>query len=414
MKALKTLKRIVVEFARTPQLLDEIREGLANQSELLNRNLQDLIGHLGNGLQDPGNIGRTDDHGSAQGGGGKPQLTVTPLEDIPYLKIDLSAPGNPVGEIVASPEFARTDRYFSDNPAAARSLVSGASQALLFNLVRNLAPHHVIEIGTFKGGTSEAIGRALHANGGGLLHTIGPFDSGIFLPFYRAWPEALRDRVRFYSVDSMAFFMRMQKNLIQPSLVFVDGNHDYEFALFDILAATRCVAPGGFVVVDNVSQAGPYYAAVDFLASHPEWLDCATRSIQWDPVKAYDGERTRILNTDLMVLRAPMAHVIGARPRCFGEVILPQPVVKGVEVRIAASKPGTLHAQCVLRGFSPTQNVEATEMTSVPIDGTGDRIFAAFAKPLALSGDFDQYRAEAWLTFIGEGYLSQSAAPKIM
>jgi hypothetical protein len=115
-----------------------------------------------------------------------------------------------------------------------------------------------------------------------------------------------------------------------------------------------------------------------------------------------------------MVLRAPMAHVIGARPRCFGEVILPQPVIKGVEVRIAASKPGMLYVQCVLRGFSPTQNVEATEMTSVPIDGTGDRIVATFAKPLALNGDFVQYRAEAWLTFIGEGYLSQSAAPKFM
>jgi predicted O-methyltransferase YrrM len=412
MKALKTLKRVIVEFARTPQLLDEIREGLANQSELLNRNLEDLIERLGS--QGPGSVDRTDRQGRTRGGAGELPQTIAPLEDIPYPKVDLSTPGNPVGEMVSSPEFARTERYFSDNPAAARSLVSGASQALLFTLVRNLAARHVIEIGTFKGGTTEAIGRALHANGGGLLHTIGPFDSGIFLPLYRAWPEALRDRVRYYSVDSMAFFMRIQKNLIQPSLVFVDGNHDYEFALFDILAAARCVAPGGFVVVDNVSQAGPYYAAIDFLTSHPEWIDCAARSIQWDPAKAYDGERTRISNTDLMVLRAPMAHVIGARPRCFGEVILPQPVIKGVEVRIAASKPGMLYVQCVLRGFSPTQNVEATEMTSVPIDGTGDRIVATFAKPLALNGDFVQYRAEAWLTFIGEGYLSQSAAPKFM
>jgi hypothetical protein len=220
--------------------------------------------------------------------------------------------------------------------------------------------------------------------------------------------------VRFYSVDSMAFFMRMQKDLIQPSLVFVDGNHDYEFALFDILAAARCLAPGGFVVVDNISQAGPYYAAADFLASHPEWLDCAARSSQWDPAKAYDGERTRVSNTDLMVLRAPPAHVIGARLHCFGEVILQQGVVKGVEISIAASKPGTLYVQCVLRGFSPTQNVEATEMTSVRVDGAGDRIFAEFEKPLVLNGDFVQYRAEAWLTFIGEGNLLQSAAPKII
>jgi predicted O-methyltransferase YrrM len=414
MKALNTLKRIVREFARTPQLLDEIQEELANQSELLNRNLQDLVERLGTGSQSPANIYRADRHMPAQSGSGELQPTIAPLEDIPYPKVDLSVPGNPIGALVSSAEFERTARYFSDNPAAARSLVSGASQALLFTLVRNLAPAHVVEIGTFRGGTSEAIGRALHANGSGLLHTIGPFDRSLFLPLYRMWPEALRDRVRFYPIDSMAFFMRMQKNLIQPALVFVDGNHDYEFALFDILAAARYVAPGGFVVVDNVSQAGPYYAATDFLASHPEWLECAARSSQLDLTKAYDGERTGISNTDMVVLRAPMAHVVGARPRCFGEVILPQPVIKGVQIESAASKPGTLHVQCVLRGFSPTQNVEATEMTSVSIDGAGGRIFAAFERPLALNGDFVQYRAEAWLTFIGEGYLSQSAPPKII
>jgi predicted O-methyltransferase YrrM len=413
MRALKTLKRVIGEFGRTPHLLEEIREGLANQSELLNRKLQDLIEGLGNEPRSLSHLDRTI-HGSTGPATDKPYQSPLPLGDIPYAKVDLSLTGNPIEEIVSSLEFAVTARYFSDSPAAARSLVSGASQALLFTLVRNLIPDHVIEIGTFKGGTSEAIGRALHANGRGLLHTIGPFDSGLFLPVYRGWPEALRNRVRFYSVDSMAFFVRLQKNLIQPALVFVDGNHDYEFALFDILAAARCVTPGGFIVVDNVSQAGPYYAAVDFLASHPEWLDCKARSSQWDPTKAYDGERTGVSNTDLMVLRAPTAHVIGARPRCFGEVVLQQSVVKGVEIRIASSKPGTLHVQCVLRGFSPTQNVEATEMTSVRVDGAGGTVFAKFDKPLTLQGEFVQYRAEAWFTFIGEGYLAQSAAPKIL
>jgi predicted O-methyltransferase YrrM len=412
MKALKTLKRIIGEFGRTPYLLEEIREGLANQSDLLNRKLQEFIERSHNGSGSLSGIDRTS-YRPVPDAAGDVHQSVAPLGDIPYAKVDLAAFGNPINSIVSSPDFARTERYFSENPAAARSLVSGASQALLFSLVRNLAPQHVIEIGTFKGGTSEAIGRALYANGGGLLHTIGPFDSGIFLPLYRTWPEALRDRVRFYSVDSMAFFMRIQKNDIQPSLVFVDGNHDYEFALFDILAAARCVVPGGFVVIDNVSQAGPYYAATDFLASHPEWLDCAARSFQLDPTKAYDSERTRILNTDLIVLRAPAARVIGPRPCCFGEVILQQPVVNGVEISIATSKPGTLYVQCVLRGFSSTQNVEASEMTSVQI-GAQNTAFAKFEKPLALNGAFDQYRAEAWLTFVGEGYLSQSASPKIV
>src|SRR5216683_2739740 len=155
MKALKTLRRIIGEFARTPHLLDEIRDGLANQSELLDRKLQELIEGLEDGSRSLSSIGKT--HGLAREVAGNLDQSVAPLSDVPYAKIDLTV-GNPIESIVSSPDFGPTQRYFSENPAAARSLVSGASQALLFTLVRNLAPDHVIEIGTFKGGTSEAIG----------------------------------------------------------------------------------------------------------------------------------------------------------------------------------------------------------------------------------------------------------------
>src|ERR1700683_995901 len=197
MKALKTLKRIIAEFSRTPHLLEEIREGVANQSELLNRKLEEVVESLHEESRGQSSIDRKT-YGPAREVVGAAQ-SVAPLSDIPYAKVDLTMIGNPIDSIVSSPDFAQTERYFSENPAAARSLVSGASQALLFTLVRDLAPDHVIEIGTFKGGTSEAIGRALCANGGGLLHTIGPFDSGLFLPLYRTWPDTARDRVRFYS-----------------------------------------------------------------------------------------------------------------------------------------------------------------------------------------------------------------------
>jgi predicted O-methyltransferase YrrM len=52
------------------------------------------------------------------------------------------------------------------------------------------------------------------------------------------------------------FFMEAHRR--QFGLVLVDGSHEYEFASFDIDAAPKRLERGGFIVIDNVSQAGPY------------------------------------------------------------------------------------------------------------------------------------------------------------
>jgi predicted O-methyltransferase YrrM len=339
---------------------------------------------------------------------------VSPIVDIPFASFDLTDT-NPVATIVAAPVFLQTRAFFADNPAARRSLVSDASQALIFTLARNIAPEHVVEIGTFMGGTSEAIARALHANGRGVLHTVGPFDRSLFRPIRRRWPKPLRKRARFYAVDSMAFFAQIQKSNTKPSLVFVDGNHDYEFALFDITSAARCLRPGGFIVIDNVAQAGPYYAAIDFLAAQlPGWTNCAARVAAHDPNKAYDSGRTGVSDTDLIVLRAPPNYLVGSRPHNFGEVVLERPEVHGIKITLAATNAGTLYVECVLRGFNEVPNsagdlqVERQASAVVTLDRTQEQIIAMFDTPLVLSGDFELCRAEIWLTFAAAGHLAPS------
>src|SRR5262245_45771013 len=103
-------------------------------------------------------------------------IDIKPIADVAYPQIDLAGLPNPVPAILAAPEFARTCEFFADNPASSRSLVSALSQALLYAVIRNLKPTHVVEIGTFRGGTTEAMSRAVHANGHGTVHTVGPFD----------------------------------------------------------------------------------------------------------------------------------------------------------------------------------------------------------------------------------------------
>ena len=225
----------------------------------------------------------------------EPAIAVAPLNDIPFARINLGAIENPTPLIARSPEFAETKRYFRDAPSAARSLLNESSQALLYTVIRNLQPDHVVEIGTYKGGTSETLCRALHANGHGTLHTLSPFDAELFAANSQWWPEELQRVVQYYPMTSMEFFIVSDTMKLAFDLVLVDGNHDYEFANFDIQSAARRLTPGGFIFIDNVSQAGPFLAATEFLAAHPDWIDCGVRPLNTAREHAFDRSPGQIL-----------------------------------------------------------------------------------------------------------------------
>jgi predicted O-methyltransferase YrrM len=339
-------------------------------------------------------------------------VDVSPIVDIPFPKIDFITTTNPIPAILTAENFAQTSEFFTNSPAAKRSLVSGLSQALIYAVIRNQRPLHVAEIGTFRGGTTEAMSRAVLANGSGAVHTVGPFDGKLFPSVLAHWPIELRAPVTFYPINSMSFFMEMERLRISHGLVLVDGNHDYEFALFDIQCAARRLTPGGFIFVDNVAQAGPYFAAVDFLIRNPDWIDCGLSSNVRDRTRAFDRSRSNVPGTDFMVLRAPTCYIVGERPRSFGETLWHRPLVSGLRLSLDGQhKSGTLYAQCVLRGFTDTLQVEVFAQVSRQIlPGTTD-LEVTFENPAMLGAICSQYRVEPWLIWIGEGPLRLNAIP---
>ena len=74
---------------------------------------------------------------------------------IPFPIIDLSS-DNPIPEILNAPKFGATETAIYKTAASQRALISAAATALIYTLVRNAKPQHVVEIGTYYGGTSEA------------------------------------------------------------------------------------------------------------------------------------------------------------------------------------------------------------------------------------------------------------------
>ena len=340
-------------------------------------------------------------------------LQVDPIVDIPYTEIDLKEIPNPIPAIIGTGVFADTAEFFRRNASNARSLLNDTSQALLYTLIRNLRPDHVVEIGTYKGGTAEVMARAVHANGHGLVHTLAPFDAELFQAIEQRWPTELRAATRFYPVDSMRFFMDADRAGLRFGLVLVDGHHDYEFASFDIVAAAKRLKRGGFIVIDNVSQAGPYFAAKDFLARSASWTDCGQVATVPDETLAFDRGRSRIPTTDFQILRGPFVYPVAERPQTCGDVAWSDVPVRGLRLTLARpSAAGTLHMQCVLRSFSPAPTGEVVGQGSEAVAPGATIIDAALTEPLSIAGRFDRYIVEPWLAWRGDAPLELSCPPE--
>jgi predicted O-methyltransferase YrrM len=339
-------------------------------------------------------------------------LAIKPISDISFPRIDLVGSKNPVAEIMGAPEFDATKSYFYDNPAAHRSLISSQSQALLYSLIRNLRPEYVFEIGTYKAGTTEAICRALYANGKGTAHAVDPFRGEYIAAVLKLWPPELFRHVQLHAKDSMAFFGDMERHNIHPALVFVDGNHDFEFAAFDIACGARAITPGGYIVVDNVAQPGPFFATRDFLAANPDWCELGTAATDYDRDKAFDHSRSTIIDTDFMVLRAPVLHGVGERPFNRGRIRWNSHKVVGLRLKLVPpSQPGRLMAQVVLRGFGAVP-AETTGAASVQVEAGLQELSIELMQPAEVDGQFVYFTVEPWLIWHGAQPLQLLAAPE--
>jgi predicted O-methyltransferase YrrM len=328
------------------------------------------------------------------------------LPQIPFPAVDLSV-DNPIPAILSAQEFSSTTGVIAATDASKRSLISAPAASLIYTLVRNMRPMHVVEIGTFRGGTSEIICQALHENGVGILHTAGPFDATTALPAFRKWPRELKQHLQYYDLVSMELYFELAQRGINPDIAFIDGDHSYEAALFDVQCLARILTRRGFLLIDNVSQAGPYYAAMDFLARNPDWIRCKVCEPEVDATKAFDRARSSIPGIDFEILRAPSDFNIAARPVTFGEFLC-GPEVRGLKIDVRSGQ-GTLHVQCILRGFGK-DGAEEASYTAIDIAAPG-AVDVSFPRPLVIRGSFVKCTAEPWLTWNGETPLQLAAKP---
>jgi predicted O-methyltransferase YrrM len=329
---------------------------------------------------------------------------------VPAAMVDLKTTNRPLEAILATDECRAARDLFMDHDYWNDAVVSHRGLSIFYSLLRNLRPSNVVEIGSYRGKTAFVLAHAVHANGHGILHTVGPFDKERFLPLYKHWPKALQDVTRFYPENSAAFFMEADRKQVEFDFVFIDGNHDYEFCLFDIQCAARRMSRGGFIAIDNVSQAGPLCATLDFLKSNPEWTDCGLSSTPSYPATAFGPGRSNIPDTDFIIIRAPEFYSIGSLPFTFGDRPWEHNSVHGFTVQLCEEADGILHTQCILRSFAPHGPAEISSEVERSIVRTDREV--VILCPLEIAAG-DHYSVEVWFSWRGPGKLRFGRLPQL-
>lgn len=281
--------------------------------------------------------------------------------------------------------YREAEVAFADYPE--RSLCRSIDRMLLYHLVRSLKPEHVVEVGTYFAAGSEVLARALWENGRGVLHTIDPYGAIRGPSLIGRWDQALQDRVRFYPWNSMEFFQHLGERGISPELVFIDGNHDFEFALFDLEAAARLMRPGGVIVMDDCNQSGPLWASKVFLERRPGWSEignCLQVTESSDPFGAVP---TLFPDSKFLLLRSSPEVIVGRLPHSTGQVWFGGNRLEGIDFSLAGGQRGELVGRVFLRGFPIGERPEQIEARfRFTLEGESERTFRFEPSPATRCG----------------------------
>ncbi len=227
--------------------------------------------------------------------------------------------------------------------AAGDGLLSPESEvALICELIEHLRPALAIEIGTFFGQTARPMAEALSRHNGKLI-TIDPYGGHRMPGIIADWPEPLRIATDFRPIFSMELFARMEEretvDNTRPTIgvAFIDGNHKFEYAFFDMMEAAQLLSPGGAIVADNMELEGPRLAVLQFLRMNPAWKLYYLGKIWNAPISARDLRPPKNVASEWGVLMAPTHLQVAMKGRTFRGKLLQLEVITGVRLNLCAA-----------------------------------------------------------------------------
>lgn len=244
------------QSARNEILLAQLSAGLANQTEVLNQRLRELIKQQANSdarkeqffLElwsrrfDP----TTATQPNANAGNVPIDISIAPLQSLPIPQMSLRRP-NPVADLMVTREFKTYLDFFRASPSVSRSGLTAESHAILYALIRKIKPAQALI--AFRDGAvvSETIARGLCDNGAGLLHLFDDLGGSRTRAILDLWPDALRELCVLEAGAVTATGLKFSFALI--------GGDDAEKMLSDLAGSlSALVEPGGLLVLADVSR----------------------------------------------------------------------------------------------------------------------------------------------------------------
>jgi predicted O-methyltransferase YrrM len=278
--------------------------------------------------------------------------------DIRPLKAIATPTGEPsdIVNLVSTPAYNDALAYFAQYPP--RSILSDHSRAVIYTLIRTMRPEVVAEVGTMFAGTAEVMARAVWDNSTGIVHTTDPLGGDRCPKIIESWPQELQRLTRFYALNSMDFFHHLDRQRVMLDLVLVDGNHDFEFALFDLQMSARLLRPSGIILMDNAEQTGPFKASQHFLANNREWRELGSAVASHTRSAPFDNVRASMPGTSFVILQAPNHIPVCEDLRSWGQVRTKSSHLDGIRLELPAQRTsGWLHYQAILRAFGDDGSV---------------------------------------------------------
>lgn len=127
-------------------------------------------------------------------------------------------------------------------------------------------------------------------------------------------PPEIGSRIDFYPLTSMDYFLRHDLAKGAFDFAFIDGDHSYQAAFFDLCQTGARIRPGGVIVLDNSEIWGVAYAVADFLERNPAWRLAGHAPGDVGNLREIGHKRKGKGPLGLLVLLAPSSACLGKFP----------------------------------------------------------------------------------------------------
>jgi len=153
--------------------------------------------------------------------------------------------------------------------------ISVPNSDALKRVIAERKPRLVVEIGMAYGISTLSILSGLQANGSGRMISIDPYigwPTGRVVALHQVSRAGADDIHEHWHEPGYTALPRMLEQNLKPDLIYIDGNHNFDYVFTDFFFADKLLGPGGVVGFNDCGWR-PVYKVLRFLAAYRRYRE---------------------------------------------------------------------------------------------------------------------------------------------